>query len=65
LLTELRVLGTHSTLKFENGQLMVRDESSNNGTYLNGQRIAAGMWTPVSPGASLRFGPVEFAVRLE
>jgi hypothetical protein len=65
LLTEPRVSGTHATLKFEAGQLMVRDESSNNGTYLNGQRIAAGMWTPVSPGASLRFGPVEFAVRLE
>jgi hypothetical protein len=65
LLTEPRVSGTHATLKFEAGQLLVRDESSNNGTYLNGQRIAAGMWTPVSPGAALRFGPVEFAVRLE
>ncbi|MFT3769907.1 MAG: FHA domain-containing protein [Minicystis sp.] len=65
LLTEPRVSGTHATLKFEAGQLLVRDESSNNGTYLNGQRIAPAMWTPVSPGASLRFGPVEFAVRLE
>ena len=52
-------------LKFENGQLQVRDEGSNNGTYLNGQRIGAGMWTPIPPGASVRFGPVEFAVRLE
>ena len=65
LLTEPRVSGGHAVLKFENGQLMVRDEGSNNGTYLNGQRIAAGMWTPVPPGAALRFGPVEFAVRLE
>jgi hypothetical protein len=65
LLTEPRVSGTHATLKFENAQLLVRDESSNNGTYLNGQRLPAGMWTPVPPGASLRFGPVEFAVRLE
>lgn len=65
LLTEPRVSGTHAVLKFEAGQLLVRDESSNNGTYLNGQRIAAGMWTPVPPGAALRFGPVEFAVRLE
>ena len=65
LLTEPRVSGTHSVLKFENGQLLVRDENSNNGTYLNGQRIPGGMWTPVAPGASLRFGPVEFAVRLE
>jgi FHA domain len=65
VLTEPRVSGTHATLKFEAGQLMVRDESSNNGTYLNGQRIPPGMWTPLAPGASLRFGPVEFAVRLE
>ncbi|APR79579.1 Alkaline serine protease, subtilase family protein [Minicystis rosea] len=65
LLTEPRVSGTHATLKFEAGQLVVRDEGSNNGTYLNGQRIGAGMWTPIPPGAALRFGPVEFAVRLE
>jgi pSer/pThr/pTyr-binding forkhead associated (FHA) protein len=43
----------------------VRDEGSNNGTYLNGQRLQAGMWTPVPSGAVLRFGPVEFNVRLE
>jgi hypothetical protein len=65
LLTEPRVSGNHATLKFETAQLLVRDETSNNGTYLNGQRISAGMWTPVPPGAALRFGPVEFAVRLE
>jgi len=65
LLTEPRVSGNHATLKFEAGQLLVRDEGSNNGTYLNGQRIPASMWTPVAPGTALRFGPVEFAVRLE
>ena len=65
LLTEPRVSGTHAALKFENGQLSVRDEGSNNGSYLNGQRIPAGMWTPIPPGSALRFGPVEFAVRLE
>src|SRR5262249_28306226 len=42
LLTEPRVSGSHATLKFEQNQLLVRDESSNNGTYLNGQRIQAG-----------------------
>lgn len=65
VLTEPRVSGAHASLKFEAGQLLVRDEGSNNGTFLNGQRIGAGVWTPVTPGASLRFGPVEFAVRLE
>jgi pSer/pThr/pTyr-binding forkhead associated (FHA) protein len=65
LLTEPRVSGTHASVKLEAGQLFVRDEGSNNGTYVNGQRIAPSVWTPVPPGAALRFGPVEFSVRLE
>ncbi|WP_438019621.1 FHA domain-containing protein [Sorangium sp. So ce315] len=64
-LSEPRVSGTHASLKIEAGQLFVRDEGSNNGTYVNGQRVATAVWTPVPPGASLRFGPVEFSVRLE
>ncbi|HVH44598.1 MAG TPA: FHA domain-containing protein [Labilithrix sp.] len=64
-LAEPRVSGVHATLKFEGGQLMVRDESSNNGTYVSGARIPAQSWTPVSDGASLRFGPVEFTVKID
>jgi len=65
MLTEPRVSGVHATLKFENGHLLVRDEGSNNGTYVNGTRIAAHAFTPVPSGGQLRFGPVEFSVRLE
>ena len=65
LLSEPRVSGTHASLKFEGGQLFVRDENSNNGTSINNGRIAASVWTPVPQGATLKFGPVEFAVRLE
>jgi hypothetical protein len=64
-LAEPRVSGVHATLRFENGQLMVRDEGSNNGTYVNGARIPAGVFTPVSSGGQVRFGPVEFSVRVE
>ncbi len=64
-LTEPRVSGVHATLKFEGGMLSVRDEGSNNGTYVNGVRIAPNTWTPAPPGALLRFGPVEFTVRLD
>ena len=64
-LVEPRVSGVHATLRFENGVLMVRDEGSNNGTYVNGLRIPANVFTPVSSGGQLRFGPVEFSVRLE
>ena len=65
LLGEPRISGVHATLKFDGGQLMVRDETSNNGTYVSGSRIAPGAWMPVSAGVPLRFGPVEFTVQLE
>jgi hypothetical protein len=64
-LTEPRVSGVHATLKFENGQLLVRDETSNNGTWVSGSRIPPVTWTLVPPGAQLRFGPVEFTARVE
>jgi pSer/pThr/pTyr-binding forkhead associated (FHA) protein len=65
LLNEPRVSGTHASVKIEGGALLVRDEGSNNGTALNGQRLAAGAWTPVPSGSVLRFGPIEFNVTLE
>lgn len=65
VLAEPRVSGVHATLRFDNGQLMVRDEGSNNGTHVGGVRIPAGVYTPVPNGGSLRFGPVEFTAKLE
>jgi hypothetical protein len=64
-ISEPRVSGVHATLRFDAGQLLVRDETSNNGTWIAGSRIAPGVWTPVPAGAPLRFGPIEFAVQLE
>jgi hypothetical protein len=64
-LTEPRVSGVHSTLKFEAARLWVRDEQSNNGTFIAGERIPPGQWMPVPPGRPLRFGPIEFNVRFE
>ncbi len=65
LLNEPRVSGAHATLKIENGQFMVRDDNSNNGTMINGQRLPSSVWSTIGQGASLRFGPVEFTVSLE
>jgi hypothetical protein len=64
-LAEPRVSGVHATLRLEGGQLLVRDETSNNGTFVADARIASGAWTPVPAGAPLRFGPIEFAVLIE
>lgn len=65
LLVEPRVSGAHATVKIESGQLFVRDDNSNNGTSINGQRLPPSVWSPVPQGAQLRFGPVEFMVSLE
>ncbi len=65
VLTEPRVSGVHATLKLAEVQLWVRDETSNNGTFVDGARIPPGEWTPVRSGAQLRFGPVEMTVRVE
>ncbi|MBI2389207.1 MAG: FHA domain-containing protein [Deltaproteobacteria bacterium] len=64
-LDEPRVSGVHATLKLDGGLLFVRDDRSHNGTFVNGNRIAPGTWTPVPGGSQLRFGPVEFVVRHE
>jgi hypothetical protein len=64
-LSEPRVSGVHATLRFDGGQLLVRDETSNNGTWIGGARIAPGTWTPVPMGTALRFGPIEFSVQAD
>jgi predicted component of type VI protein secretion system len=64
-LTEPRVSGVHATLKLEGGQLYVRDEQSNNGTFVDGHRLAPNVWTVAPAGGVLRFGPVEFNIRIE
>jgi hypothetical protein len=64
-LSEPRVSGVHATLKFEAGFLQVRDETSNNGTFVGQNRIPPSVWTPVPAGTPLKFGPIEFAVQLE
>ena len=64
-LTEPRISSVHATLKFDSGQLYVRDENSNNGTSVDGHRLSPGVWTVAPAGSTLRFGPVEFAIRIE
>lgn len=65
LMSEPRISGVHASLKLDGGQLWVRDEQSNNGTFVADQRVAPGAWTAVPSGARLRFGPTEITTRLE
>jgi hypothetical protein len=65
LLTDPGVSGVHATLKIEGGQLWIRDERSNNGTFVDETRLPPGTWTPLDAGSQLRFGPVHFSIRLD
>ena len=64
-LNEPRISGVHASLKLEGGQLYVRDENSNNGTLVNGNRLSPGIWSPVPPGSIVRFGPIEFSAAVQ
>jgi hypothetical protein len=65
LINDPAVSSLHATLKLEHGVFTVRDEGSNNGTFVNDGRIAKGVSTSVASGSRLRFGPVEFSLRLD
>lgn len=65
VLSEPRVSSVHATLKLESGQLLIRDENSNNGTLVNNVRLSPGVWSPVASGSLLRLGPVELSVHLQ
>ena len=65
LLNDPSVSGVHAAMKIDAGQFWVRDEGSNNGTFVNETRLVPRVWTVLKNGAQLRFGPVGFNVRLE
>ncbi len=65
VLNEPRVSSVHATLKLDMGQLLIKDENSNNGTLVNNGRLTPGVRSPVPPGSLLRLGPVELSVRLQ
>ena len=64
-LAEPRISAVHATFKLESGQLVVRDENSNNGTLVNNNRLSPGVWAPVPNGSVIRLGPVEFTARVQ
>jgi pSer/pThr/pTyr-binding forkhead associated (FHA) protein len=65
VLSEPRVSGLHATLKVEGGTLWVKDEGSNNGTWVQDARIQPLVWVEVGASGTVRFGPVEFRVSVE
>jgi hypothetical protein len=65
LVSDPSVSSFHATVKLENNQLWIRDENSNNGTFIAGARLTPGQWTSLAHGGAVRIGPLEFAIRFE
>ncbi|MCS7066944.1 MAG: FHA domain-containing protein [Fimbriimonadales bacterium] len=57
---EITVSRRHAQLVRQNGELMVQDLGSTNGTYVNGQRISD--LTPLRVGDTVQFGMASFRV---
>ena len=55
-LADPQVSRTHVVIELVAGDFLVRDESSANGTFLNGRRLASGIAEPLVYGTSLRVG---------
>ena len=64
-LQDPRVSAAHCRLKIDAGRLLIIDEASQGGTYINGARVEPGNWKPVHHGAVVRCGTVDLMVELQ
>jgi pSer/pThr/pTyr-binding forkhead associated (FHA) protein len=61
IIASTRVSRHHCEIVNEHGRLIVRDKSSGNGTFVNGQKVDE---QPLAPGDELQIGPLTFAVEI-
>jgi len=59
---EKSVSGSHAFLSIEDGRLVIIDNYSTNGVYVNGRRIPPGQSTPVLPNSDILLGDYRFVV---
>lgn len=64
VLEEPPVSREHGALVVQNGNLFFWDNSSRNGTLLDGERLEPQKWIPVPPGSRLQLGALEQGVPL-
>ncbi len=59
---DISVSKRHATLLVDRvaGEFVLQDESSRNGTYVNGERLEPGVRTSIWPGAHIGFGEALF-----
>lgn len=55
-LFELVVSGLHARIRKKDGNLLVTDLDSTNGTFINDKRLTPGVVATLSPGSCVTFG---------
>lgn len=65
LAEDLYVSRSHASIRIEDGQPLVSDENSQNGTWLNDQRLVPGQAYPIHEGDLLRLDKQCFVVQRE
>jgi ABC-type multidrug transport system ATPase subunit/pSer/pThr/pTyr-binding forkhead associated (FHA) protein len=50
----------HARIVRRNGEFVIQDAGSNNGTFVNGASVAPGQARALKPGDTIRVGPVKF-----
>ncbi|MBM4346074.1 MAG: FHA domain-containing protein [Deltaproteobacteria bacterium] len=64
LFMDRKVSERHATILWRDGKCAVKDETSSNGTFVNGEDVGIGESARLPSGASLRVGNTTFAVFL-
>jgi ABC transport system ATP-binding/permease protein len=60
-----QVSSRHAALHFSGGQIFLEDKNSANGTFVRGQRLAAGQRVPVTNGEKVFIGPMPLLIHVE
>ena len=58
------ISGTHAQLHYNQNRWLIEDKNSSNGTFVNGNRLAAGQATPLAPGDLVQLANIEFRVEI-
>lgn len=59
-----QVSARHAQILNQNGQLLLEDLGSGNGTFVRGQRIARGQRVPIANGEKIYIGPMPVVVQI-